>query len=78
MHSIFEYETIRRGYEELLKQAEQERLLREATVRDWASRRYLRKSASWLGSHMVRWGHMMKNVGKSRLLSSLWPASPHH
>ena len=78
MHPIFEYETIRRGYEELLKQAEQERLLREATVRDWVSRRYLRKSANWLGSHMVRWGHMMKNVGKSRLLSSLWPASPHH
>jgi hypothetical protein len=78
MHPIFEYETIRRDYEELLRQAEQERMLREVTARDWVSRRYLQRFASWLGTHVVRRGQMLKNLGKSRLLSSLWPASPHH
>ena len=78
MHPIFDYETIRRGHEELLKQAEQERMIREATVRDWMGRRYFRRIGGWLGTHVMRQGRMLKNLGKSRLLSSLWPASPHH
>jgi hypothetical protein len=78
MHPNFDYETIRRGHEELLRQAEQERMMRSAMVRDWMNRRYFRKFANWLGSHMVRWGRKLENVGKSGKLSSLWPASPHH
>ena len=78
MHPNFDYETIRRGHEELLRQAEQERMLRKAMVRDWMNRGYHRRFANWLGSHIVRWGRKLKNFGKSGNLSALWPASPHH
>ena len=78
MHPMFEYETIRRGHEELLKQAEQERMARSAMVRDWVNRGYHRRFANWLGSHMVNWGRKLKKFGKSGSLSALWPASPHH
>ena len=78
MHPNFDYEMIRRGHEELLRQAEQERMLREAMVRDWTNRGYHRRFANWPGSQIVRWGRKLKNFGKSGRLSALWPASPHH
>ena len=78
MHPMFEYDTIRREHEELLRQAEQERMTRSATVSDWMNRGYHRRFANWLGSHIVSWGRKSKNFGKSGKLSALWPASPHH
>jgi hypothetical protein len=78
MHPFVEYETIRKGYEELLKQAEQERMARHASVRHWVNSRYYRGFASWLGTRMRRWGQKLKNLGKRGQPTSLWPASPHH
>jgi hypothetical protein len=73
-----EYETLRKGYEELLKQAEQERMVRHARIRYWMNGRYHRRFASWLGSHMMRRDKKLGNFGKKGQQASLWPASPHH
>ena len=35
MHPLMEYETLCRGREELLRQAEQERLARQVTLKQW-------------------------------------------
>jgi hypothetical protein len=78
MHPFVEYETIRKGYEELLKQAEQERMIRHARVRYWMNRKYFRRFASWPGTHIRRWGQKLKNLGERGPQASLWPASPHH
>lgn len=78
MHPMFEYQTLRRGREELLRQAEQERMIRRARVKNWMGRSYYRKFASWLGGHMVRWGKKLENFGKNGQQSALWPVSPHH
>ena len=78
MHPFVEYETIRKGYEELLKQAEQERMAHHASVRHWMNSGYYRRFANWPGKHMRRWGQKLKNLGKRGPQASLWPALPHH
>jgi hypothetical protein len=78
MHPMFEYETLRRGREELLRQAELERMARLAMVKDRIRRGFRQRFAHWLGSQMVRWGRQLEHFGKCGQPASLWPASPHH
>jgi hypothetical protein len=62
MHSIDHYDTLRRGREELLRQAEQERMARAALLKrktNWI----VRKVANWLGIHLVRWGKKLERFG---------------
>lgn len=62
MHSIDHYDTLRRGREELLRQAEQERMARAALLKrktNWT----VRKGANWLGIHLVRWGKKLERFG---------------
>jgi hypothetical protein len=62
MHSIDHYDTLRRGREELLRQAEQERMARAALLKrktNWT----VRKVANWLGIHLVRWGKKLERFG---------------
>ena len=65
----YNYMMVRRQQEELLRQAEYERLIR-------AAKRKQRQN--WLGTHLVHWGRKLErfgNVGETRPAPS---ASPHH
>ena len=87
MHPIDHYDTLRRGREELLRQAEQERLARAALLKRKMNWTFHRKVASWLGIHLVRWG---KKLEKFRIFAERQPTptrvhvyppsktSPHH
>jgi len=63
MHPIDHYYTIRRGQEELLRQAELERLARAASLKQWTKQKLHRMLANWLGVHMVNWGQKLKLIG---------------
>ena len=43
-------------YKDLLREAEQERLIRDAGLRHSDNWRLHRKVAEWIGAQMVRWG----------------------
>lgn len=47
----------------LLQEAEHERLVRAARRQQSNNRGFHRKSASWLGAHMVKWGQRLERVG---------------
>jgi len=69
MHPIDHYYTIRRGQEELLRQAERERMVRAASRKVGAglapalNQRLHRMFANWLGTHMVNWGQKLERFG---------------
>src|SRR5437588_11431855 len=65
MHPMNNYETLRRGREELLRQAERERMARAATVKQLRQRKFHREFANWLGIHLVSWGHKLEGLGTS-------------
>ena len=75
MHSIGQYETLRRGREELLRRAEYERMARMATLKKWTKQRYHREFANWLGTHMVKWGQKLEQFGTQQRLQSA-PSAP--
>jgi hypothetical protein len=63
MHSIDHYDTLRRGREELLRQAEQERMARAALLKRKTNWTVHRSAANWLGIHLVRWGKKLERFG---------------
>ena len=62
MHPIYDYETIRRGHEELLRRAEYERMARKAII-EQRMKSKIQKAASWLGMHLVSWGEKLEQFG---------------
>jgi hypothetical protein len=63
MHSIDHYETLRRGREELLRQAEYERMARRAMFKQGMNWKFQRRAANWLGMRLVSWGKKLKKFG---------------
>lgn len=66
MHPLNDYETLRRGREELLRQAEYQRMVRAATRKQWRQRKFFSEFANWLGTHLVSWGHRLEQLGVSK------------
>ena len=62
MHPIDDYETLRRGHEELLRRAEYERMARKARVEQSRSKN-TQKVANWLGRNLVSWGEKLEQLG---------------
>jgi hemerythrin len=62
MHPIDQYETIRRGHEELVRRAERERIARKAMVEQRMNRN-IHKAVNWLGMHLVSWGEKFEQFG---------------
>jgi hypothetical protein len=62
MHPLQNYETIRRGHEELLKRAEHERMARKA-MRKRKINGNMHNAANWLGIHLVSWGEELEQFG---------------
>ena len=62
MHPMNNYETIRRGHEELLKRAEHERMARRAIIEQRMNRN-IHRATNWLGIHLVSWGEKLKQFG---------------
>ena len=65
MHPMNNYETLRRGREELLRQAERERMARAAIRKQRRQRKFSREFANWLGAHLVSWGYRLEQLGVS-------------
>jgi hypothetical protein len=63
MHPIDHYETLRRGREELLRQAEYERMARKAVVKQARNWTLYRKAVNWLGTHLVMRGEKHEQFG---------------
>ena len=63
MHPLNSYIMAQARVEERLREAEQMRLVREAMLEQNDSRRFYRRWANWLGTHMVRWGEKLENFG---------------
>ena len=57
MHPIDHYDTLRRGREELLRRAENERMIRAASFKQWRQLRLLRTVANWLRTRLLSRGH---------------------
>jgi hypothetical protein len=53
----------REHYKNLLWEAEQERLIRAAGLRQPGNRRLHRTVVGWIGTRMVRWGHKLQHYG---------------
>ena len=62
MHPIDDYETIRRGREELLRRAEYERMARKAMVEQRVNRN-IHQVANWLGIRLVSLGAKLEKIG---------------
>jgi len=65
MHPMNNYETLRRGREELLRQAERERMARAAIRKQRRQRKFSLEFANWLGVHLVSLGHRLEQLGVS-------------
>ncbi len=63
MFPIYDYASFMRRQEELLKEAEIQRLVRKAEGKNSGAFRLSRRGASWLGIHMVRWGQKLEQFG---------------
>jgi hypothetical protein len=50
-------------YKELLREAEHERLIRAAGLRQPGNWKLYRKVADWVGDQMVRWGYKLQGYG---------------
>ena len=62
MHPIDNYETLRRGREELLRRAEYERMARRAMVEQSLNRNF-HQVANWLGIRLVNLGKRLEQFG---------------
>jgi hypothetical protein len=60
MRPIDHYDTLRRGREELLRQAEYERMIRAASFKEWRQLRLLRTVANWLHTRLLSRGHHLE------------------
>jgi hypothetical protein len=58
-----DYILIHRRQEEMLQQAKLERVLQVAKLQQPGNRDFHRKSAAWLGTHLVRLGQKLKRFG---------------
>lgn len=63
MRPIDHYDTLRRGREELLRQAEYERMIRAASFKEWRQLRLLRTVANWLRTRLQGHNHHLKQAG---------------
>jgi hypothetical protein len=50
-------------YKDLLREAEQERLIRVAGLRHSGNWKLHRKVADWVGAQMVSWGYRLRSYG---------------
>jgi len=67
----------REHYKDLLQEAEHERLIRAAGLRQPGNRRLHRKVAGWIGAQMVKWGWKLKSYGTAPPPSCLQVAGEH-
>jgi len=58
MRPIDHYDTLRRGREELLRQAEYERMIRAASFKEWRQLHLLRSVANWLRVRLLSRDHL--------------------
>jgi hypothetical protein len=63
MHPIDQYETLRRGREELLRRAEYERMARKAMAEKRKKNRTMHMAADWLGFRLVNLGKKLEQFG---------------
>src|SRR5712691_13162474 len=63
MRPIDHYDTLRRGREELLRQAEDERMIRAASLKEWRQLQWLRTIASWLRTQLLSRSHKLEQPG---------------
>ena len=63
MRPIDHYDTLRRGREELLRQAEYERMIRAASFKERRQPQLLRSIASWLRTQLLSRGHKLEQPG---------------
>lgn len=50
-------------YKDLLREAERERLIRAAGLRQPGNWKSARKVAGWIGNQMISWGHKLQSYG---------------
>jgi flavodoxin len=63
MHPWINYRMAQDRMEELLREGEHMRMVRAATLEHHDGRRFYRRWANWLGTHMVRWGQKLEDFG---------------
>jgi hypothetical protein len=78
MYPYNHYNAIRQRQEELLRQAEQERMLRTVRMEKLANRKVHLEFVNWLGKHLVRWGQRPERLGTPGELRHSPSTSPHH
>jgi hypothetical protein len=78
MYPYDHYNTIRRGQEELLRQAEHERMLRAVRMKKLAHRKVHLEFAQWLAKHLVSWGQRLGRLGTLGEPRHPASTSPHH
>ncbi len=78
MHLMDGYTLAQARQEELLREAEHERLLRAARLQQSRQRHFHRRWANWLGVHMVRWGQKLEDFGTLGEVCSASSISSHH
>jgi len=67
-----------RRHEELLREAEYERLIRAAHPRQQGNWKFPRQCANWLGTQLVRLGRRLERFGTFRETQLTPSPSPHH
>lgn len=67
----------REHYKDLLQEAEYERLIRAAGLRQPGNWRLHRKVAGWIGAQMVRWGWKLQSYGNNAATPCLQGAGDH-
>jgi hypothetical protein len=60
MRPIDHYDTLRQGREELLRQAEEERMIRAASFKEWRQLHWLRTVANWLRTRLLSRDHHLE------------------
>jgi hypothetical protein len=63
MLSYIDFLVTQEQYKDLLREAEHERLIQAAGLRQSGSWRLHRKVAGWIGARMVRWGRKLQSYG---------------
>jgi hypothetical protein len=78
MHLMDGYTMAQARQEELLREAEHERLIRAARLQQPRQPRFHRRWANWLGVHMARWGQKLEDFGTFRETGSASSISSQH
>jgi hypothetical protein len=63
MVSYTDFRIHQERYKEFLQEAEQERLIRAAGLRQPGNWKLPRKVADWVGAHLVSWGYKLRSYG---------------